>query len=103
MSSTNLIKDDIVYIPFWIVLEYLDAAPPEPFIECKIIRIEEKSLNSPDGSLIFKLCDLELCKPNLIAPDVPYEFLITKDQLGLWANKIANWFLDYAKSHDSKY
>lgn len=89
------------YVPFWIVLEYLDVAPPDPFIECSIISKKDKSFNGPNGSIVRNLCDIHLGKDGLIAYGVPYEYLINQTDLNQWAYKIADWFIAYANSRMS--
>lgn len=85
----------VVYVPFWIVLDYLDIAPPHPFIKCTVININKKIMQSPNGNIELQVCDLELGKPDLIATSVPLSYIIVEDELKDWATKIANWFMDY--------
>ena len=96
MSSTiSHNTGDVVYVPFWIVLEYLDIEPPDPFVECIIIAIGERMSHSVDGPIKRTVCDLRLGKDNLIAYAVPANYLILLHDLNEWATKIGNWFKDY--------
>jgi hypothetical protein len=93
MTSVNVGSE--VYIPVWIVLDFLDTSPPDPFIKCKIVTIGERVLNSPTGTVVGQICDVELGKDGLIANAVPVEYLILPHELQNWATNIAKWFSDY--------
>ncbi len=96
MNSTISIKvGDTVFIPFWIVLEFLDAAPPDPFVKCQVINIGPRRANSPNGTIEYVACDLELGKKDLIANAIPADYLIEPSNLKEWAERIANWFKSY--------
>ncbi len=82
---------DIVFVPFWVVFESLDATPPNPFLKCTILSVG----TTPDDQV--EICDLNLGKPGLIAPGVVTKHLIKPSQLGEWAKIIADWFIDYAE------
>lgn len=89
-------KGDEFYIPFWIILQFLDAAPPDPFIK---VTIAEKKWNngvSPDGPVEVLCCDLR-CPRNIFANDIPAHYLIKPNNLQEWANRIADWFRDFPK------
>ena len=86
---------DEAFLPFWIVLEFLDATPPAPFIRCRVLGIGTRELIGLGGKYSFEACDLNLGKPDLIAPGVPATYLIHRDDLREWANRIGNWFIDY--------
>jgi hypothetical protein len=88
---------DDAYIPFWVVLESLDAAPPAPFIKCRVRDIGPRRMQSPTGPTEYAGCDLEI-KPNLIAPGIPLDYLIKPEHLVEWANKLGDWFRDYPRS-----
>ena len=100
MSSTISTKDLVVgskfYVPFWILLEFLDTAPPNPFIEVEILSVDIKYATDPNGPVEVYCCDL-ICdrKRQLIAHSIPADYLIAPDDLREWANKIANWFRDF--------
>lgn len=89
MNSTILINDT-VYVPFWIVIEYLDCNIQDPFIRCKVL-----SIRSDDMHNQIAVSDLELGKPNLIAFDVPINYLISQSEIEDWKRNIADWFLQY--------
>jgi hypothetical protein len=84
-----------VFIPFWIVLESLDVAPPDPFIRCTILSLGPRLVQSPTGPIEYMACDLELGKPNLVAQGIPVQYLIVRSELQLWANRIGDWFKSY--------
>jgi hypothetical protein len=101
MSSTT--SDDIeigtaYYVPFWILLEFLDNSPPDPFVEVKVLAVDTKYGTGPDGPVEIQVCDL-MCdgKRQLVAHGIPAEYLIAPDNLHEWANKIADWFRDFKK------
>lgn len=92
---------EIVYIPFWVVLDSLDITPPDPFIKSTIKSIAETKATSPDGEVSYYACQLELGKPGLIAEGIPTTYLIKSDKLNEWCQKLANWFSSYpASQHD---
>lgn len=95
LSNVDIIPGIIVYIPFWIVQEYLDISPPDPFIKGTVITVGRKVLQSPDGPVDGLVCDLDLGKGGLVAYSIPVGYVITEDQLGEWAERIAKWFSDF--------
>lgn len=97
MSSTISIEVGTkYYIPFWVLLEYLDAAPPNPFIEVEVISLDTKYGSNPDGPVEVPCCDLRCDgKRQLIAHGIPTEYLIEQTDLKEWANKIADWFRSF--------
>jgi hypothetical protein len=97
--TSSLKIGDKVYVPFWVVLEYFDVTPPDPFIECVVLNLEKATKISPNGSVSYDTCDLELGKSGLIAPEIPSEYVIVPDQLDYWANKIADWIKNHRCSH----
>ena len=83
---------DVVYVPFWVIQEYLDAAAPTPFIACKVLkRYTTQTINTSQDA---QICDLEI-KSGLEATAIPVEYLIEKHDLKEWSEKIGNWFLQY--------
>ncbi len=82
------------YVPFWIVQDFLDCAPPEPFVAVRVLAEGERHLIGPGGKTLMKVCDIEL-KPGLVATGIPLEYLIAPAELGDWARKIADWFLEH--------
>lgn len=97
MTSHNC--GDIAYVPFWVLLEFLDITPPDPFVKVTITSIGIRNYNSPNGPIAQNVCDLEL-KPGLTAIAVPAEFLIKESDLAQWAKNIADWFLSYKVNHE---
>lgn len=96
MSSTiskNLTVGDTVYVPFWVVLEYLDNTPPDAFVSCQIINKGVRSFNN--GDIQIEACDLEI-KEGLVAYTIPVDHILSKNELPDWANKIAQWFVESA-------
>ncbi len=95
MNSTISLKPgDLAYVPFWVVLEFLDSTPSDPFVAGKILSLNLRHTKSPDGPTKFLACDFEI-KPDLVAPGLPVDYLITLDSLREWADKIADWFKTY--------
>ena len=99
ITSTKLVIGAKFYVPFWVLLEFLDATPPNPFIEVVIISIDTKYGTNPDGPVRVLCCDL-MCngKRQLVANNIPAEYLIAPDNLREWADKIADWFSDFQAS-----
>lgn len=85
---------DKFYIPFWIILQFSDATPPEPFIKVKVISKRWNNGVSPDGPVQVLCCDLE-CPKHIVATDIPISYLIKPKNLKQWADEIANWFRDF--------
>lgn len=85
---------DKVYIPFWVIQEYLDAAPHEPFIYCEISKRYTSKIVSTDT--IVDVCDLKI-KQDLEALSIPTTFLIVPEEIEEWANKIGDWFRNFPK------
>ena len=97
MTSTDqdLKIGSIVYVPFWIVMECLDTTPPDPFIKCTIISFGQKSFQSPNGLVHELTCSLNLGKNCLNAYDIPICYILRKEELKEWTNKIINWFSEF--------
>jgi hypothetical protein len=90
------------YVPFWILLEFLDITPSDPFITATVTNI--KYLNSMSGGQVKQVecCDLE-CRSRqdksvFSVQNIPSNYLIKPDELSSWANNISKWFLDFAKT-----
>jgi hypothetical protein len=101
MNSTTSTKAEIgaeYYVPFWILLEFLDTAPPDPFIRVEVLATETRFGTGPDGPIEVLCCDL-MCngKKQLVAHKIPAQYLITPDSLPEWAERIANWFNDFGE------
>lgn len=90
------------YLPFWILLEYLDAAPPDPFVQVKVLSMSIKNGSSPDKPVEVPCCNL-MCnfKQQLIAHDIPAEFLIAPEDLKEWAGRIADWFRKFGEQSEN--
>ena len=92
---TSLKPDDIVFIPFWIVMDFYDSSPPEPFIKAKIKSLYTKTMQSPNGVVQTQVCDLNMGKDHLVAYSIPTDYLIAPESLVEWADKISAWFKNY--------
>lgn len=86
---------DHVFVPFWVLQEYLDASPPDPFVYCKVLKTYATGVVG-NNDLAVDICDLEI-KQNLEAPAIPISYLIKPDEIEEWANKIGEWFLEFPK------
>jgi len=99
MNLTNNLNR--FYVPFWILLDYLDSSPQQPFIEVSIVNKKEQNSITPDGIKKVECCDLLIKKyndsVNIMAYNVPLDYLIKEDELKEWSEKIAKWFIDYVK------
>ncbi len=99
-TTVTPIPGDDVYVPFWVLLEFLDTTPPDPFVKGKVVSVGIRRMNSPTGQIQFMACDFEI-KPDLIAPGIPTEYLIPEAELRAWADKIADWFRSYPDKQSS--
>lgn len=92
--TTN--KTDRLFVPFWIVIEYLDKEFKDPWIEVQIIQHKQMNASSPKGPVQVECCDLIInSKPGLIAYNIPAEYLVNASDLEEWSQKIADWFTNY--------
>ena len=84
------------YLPFWVLLEFLDVTPPDPFVLVEVLSIEPKFGTTPNGPTEIPCCNL-MCdgKKQLVAHNIPIEFLIAPEDLRKWANDIADWFREF--------
>lgn len=98
MTSLSYNVGDIVYVPFWVVIDALDTTPPHAFIKCRLLNLRQKVVTSPSGQTSIDVCDLELDKPGLVTSDLPLQYLITAAELPQWAERISKWFLDYTRA-----
>jgi len=96
MPGTKIFIDGYYYLPFWVVQEYLDVDPPDPFVKCKVIRLTQMNLAGDTGLAHLDTCEVEL--PTGIAPNVPQSYLITKENLQEWAQRFAEWFITFAET-----
>jgi hypothetical protein len=102
MNSTTLpINPEIgstYYVPFWVLLEFLDVSPPDPFVKVEVLTTETKVAGSPKGPVEVLCCDLRCdSKKQLIAHNIPAQYLIAPENLREWANRIADWFRDFGE------
>ena len=86
---------DEFYVPFWIILPFLDAAPPDPFIKTTVVAKKLNTAVSPDGPIEILCCDLRCSKQHIIANDIPASYLIKLSEIGEWTDKIADWFRNF--------
>lgn len=93
MISHNV--GDTVYVPFWVIQEYYDSAPPDPFIKCIISGISSKLAVGPNGNENIVCVDLNLGKPGLNALSIPLSYCISHHELPQWCQRIADWFLNF--------
>lgn len=100
-TSVDLVIGAKFYVPFWVLLEFLDASPPNPFISVEVLSIEPKTASGPEGPVEVLCCDLKCDgKKQLIAHNIPAEYLIAPANLREWATKIANWFSEFGEKHE---
>lgn len=100
MSSEKPEAGDRFYLPFWVLLEYLDNTPSDPFIVATVINTKVLNATSSEGVRQVNCCDLECIshsdkKNSFTVCNVPVDYLIPPDLLKEWADKISRWFLDY--------
>lgn len=90
------------YVPFWVLLEFLDTSPPDPFVQVEVLSIETKYATGPEGPAEVPCCNL-MCdgKQQLVAHNIPAEYLIAPDNLQEWANKIADWFREFGERDEN--
>jgi hypothetical protein len=103
VTPEQLGSGSICYVPFWTLLNYLDAAPPDPFVKCKLIRHSKTEVVGKDGKREYvDTCSIDVY-PNTaseglnIVHDMPMDFLIVKDQLSEWSNRLCTWFNGYVE------
>jgi hypothetical protein len=62
----------------------------------EIININTRSLMTPAGPSPVACCDLRCVeKPELIAYNIPQEYLIDVESIEEWAIKISDWFRNF--------
>lgn len=86
---------ETVFVPFWILNDYLDTVHSDPFVKCTILSLQQTIGRGPAGEVEITVCNLDLGKPDLVAYFVPVTYLIARDELRNWARQIADWFLAY--------
>jgi hypothetical protein len=84
---------DKVYLPFWIVLEYLDQTPPDAFIPCYILQSETH------GDTTFYEVALYEKESDLKAYNIPAQYVIKAEHLIEWGGRIADWFNESARKY----
>jgi hypothetical protein len=88
-----------VFVPWWVVLEFLDSAKYDPFIECRILKQYSTQLTEPNGEMV-EVYDLEI-KEGLIIPAMPITYTIQRQDLKEWSRKIADWILEFPEALDA--
>ena len=91
MDKQKFVNGDEVWVPFWVLLEFLDNSPPDPFVKCKIVDIKQSKMFNNE---VVTTCDLEI-KKDLIANTIPLSYLIDTENLNHWAAKIGQWFINF--------
>jgi hypothetical protein len=95
MDKQEFVNGDEVWVPFWVLLEFLDNSPPDPFVKCKIVDIQRnKTFGEGYVDEAIITCDLEI-KKDLIANTIPLSYLIDTENLNHWADKIGQWFINF--------
>lgn len=101
-SNSRVTIGNNYYVPFWILLEFLDVTPSDPFISVTVTDI--KQLNTMvDGKVKqVECCDLQ-CKSRqdkleFAVQNIPSSYLIIPEDLNDWANNISKWFLSFVKT-----
>jgi len=98
MNSTisKITIGDEFFVPFWVLLQFLDTTPPDPFIRVKILKTSIHTGIGQDGPIEFQCCDISCNgKIQLTADGIPAEYLIALDDIDTWKVKIADWFKDF--------
>lgn len=87
----------MMYIPFWVLLEYINPSSQEPFVKCKVLK--EYTSNRVDTGEPIAVCDIQL-ESQIIVECIPCTYLINESNLRKWATDIGNWFRDYPDKHN---
>lgn len=100
MTSISPALGEIYYIPFWVLLEYLDNTPSDPFLQVRVINLKSLSSTTTDGVQAVACCDIECLsrldkKTSFNVSNVPVDYLIEATSLKTWASRISQWFLEY--------
>lgn len=103
ISEQQMVVGDKYYIPFWILLEYLDHAPLDPFIQAEIINIKEMNSTKSDGMHKILCCDIDCLSQQdkqyrFKVDNLPCEYLIAPKDLSDWADKISKWFKKFPEN-----
>lgn len=93
MTSQPIVIGDIVYVPFWTILDSIDNAQYDAFQRATVVGMGIKRLNGTSGPVQFEYYDIEI-KPNLYA-SVPANHVIPEHDLEVWAERIGSWFAGY--------
>lgn len=85
-------QDDIVYVPFWVLTEYL--RPDEPFIKCRVVSSAQLMYSNGEERQWCHLYTLLL--PNgYEAAKIPDHVLLESNEVPPFAAKLSKWFQDY--------
>jgi hypothetical protein len=95
MTSQN----DLYYLPFWVLLEYIGDTPPDPFVKVFLIEKYQRIAQSPDGPVEYEACTLAIHESDskLLANNIPVEYLISDNDIVVWGDKLGKWFIDGAR------
>lgn len=88
------------FVPFWIIIDHVDVSITDSFVKVKVLSESLRHMNSPTGTIQLPACDIEI-RPGLVANSIPSDYLISLDQLPMWAEKIAEWFKSYPNRQNS--
>jgi len=87
-------KQEKVYLPFYLLLDHLPEAPREAFVSCYI----KSRFSQLVGGKNTVVCEILLTESGK-SINIPEHLTITKLELSMWGQKIANWFIESAKKH----
>jgi len=94
--ETNAIEAELVYLPFYMLLDHLEDALRDAFIPCYIESRSSQRIGGKNTS-ICKLSLFEQHSDKTVY--LPEHFTIRKSELHMWGYKIANWFIESARQH----
>jgi hypothetical protein len=94
------------YVPFWVLLEYLDNSPNDPFVRVSILATRMLNSTNQSGFEQVKCCDIECLsgpdqRNSFVAYNIPFEYLIKPEELSKWSNNISKWFLEFAEKYST--
>lgn len=97
--SDEFVVGSTYYMPFWILMNYLDSEPPDPFVKVKLLRLTNTEVATPDAESVkfdyAETCTVEVLN-GIEADTIPRSYLLHKDELSMWAKKLADWFVGFA-------
>jgi hypothetical protein len=105
MNEQDYVVGEHYYLPFWILLNYLDPKPPNPFVRVKLVAFTSSPVigGTPENPTpeSIRSCAVEV-SPSVLAEDVPLSHLLHKHELLEWGDRLAQWFTDFAKAETCK-